>query len=155
MAKLTTIISAEDPNELGIEVGFPTNPLSVCFLTLCISLVVVQGVTTYGLQPLNDGWHKSILKRTPANTRLLKLNVNLDMRGEFQWKDIQDRSNELLRTICMEYEDIRVWLLGESVEYTMLRLCPQTIARPMVFVCYGFAGIILKQAGINNHLTYS
>ena len=24
MAELTTIISAEDPNELGIELGFPT-----------------------------------------------------------------------------------------------------------------------------------
>lgn len=153
MAKLKTIISAEDPNELGIELGFPTGPSSVCFLTLYFSLVVVHGVRTCGLQPLNDGWHKSILEKTPANTRLLEHNVNLDVSEKFQWTDIQDRSYGLLRAICMEYKDIRVWHLRKLVEYTMLRLYPQTIARPMVFVCHGFAGIILKQAGINNNLT--
>ena len=108
MAELTTIISAEDPNELGIELGFPTNPFSVCFLTLCFSLIVVHGVKTWDLQPLDNGWHQSLLKRTPANTRLLEYNVDLNAGWEFQWRDVQDRSHRLLRAICMEYKDIRV-----------------------------------------------
>lgn len=153
MAELTAIISAEEPNELGVELGFPIGPLSVCSLTLCFSLIVVHGVKTCGLQPLNDGWHKSIFKTTPANTRLLEHNVNLNVSEKFQWKDIQDRSTGLLRAICMEYKDIRVWHPARFIKYTMLRLCPQTVERPIAFFCYGFAGTILKQAGINNHLT--
>ena len=112
MADLTAVISAEDPNELGIELGFPTNLLSVYFLTLCSSLIVVHGMTTWALQPLNNGWHKSIFKRTPANTRLFEYNVNLDASKEFRWKDVQDRSHGLLQAICMEYKDITVWHLG-------------------------------------------
>ena len=34
MAELTAIISADEPNELGVELGFPVGPLSVRFLTL-------------------------------------------------------------------------------------------------------------------------
>ena len=34
MAELTAIISAEEPNELGVELGFPIGPFSVCFLTM-------------------------------------------------------------------------------------------------------------------------
>ena len=108
MADLTTVISAEDPNELGIELGFPTNLLSVYSLTLCSSLLFVHGAKTWALQPLDDGWHQSLFKRTPANTRLLEYNVKLNAGWEFQWKDIQDRSHGLLRAICMEYKDIRV-----------------------------------------------
>ena len=34
MAELTAIITAEEPNELGVELGFPIGPLSVRTLTL-------------------------------------------------------------------------------------------------------------------------
>ena len=90
---------------------------------------------------------------TPANTRLLEHNVNLNVSEKFQWKEIQDRSTGLLRAICMEYKDIRVRHPARDVEYTLLRLCSQAVERPMVFFCYGFAGIVLKQAGLSDHQT--
>lgn len=90
---------------------------------------------------------------TPANTRLLEHNVNLNVSEKFQWKDIQDRSTGLLRAICMEYKDIRVRHPARLVESTMLRLYLQAVERPMAFLCYGFAGVILKQAGLTDYLT--
>ena len=34
MAELTAIISAEKPDELGVELGFPIGQFSACSLTL-------------------------------------------------------------------------------------------------------------------------
>ncbi|KAK0508081.1 hypothetical protein JMJ35_009165 [Cladonia borealis] len=89
MAELIETITADDPDELGID------------------LIVVHGVKTCSLQPLNDGWYDPMFKRTPPNTRLLEYDVDLDLSENFMWKDIQDRSTGLVQAICIEYKDIK------------------------------------------------
>lgn len=81
----------------------------VCALTLQLgSLIVVHGAGKCSLESLNDSCHDSMFKRTPANTRLLEYDVNVDLSEKFRWKDIQDRSTGLVQAMCMEYKDIKV-----------------------------------------------